>query len=881
MIYYALVLQLWFAGALALSGELFSGRWPQPRSPKGKAPQPLKPLDLDLGITNPLTASSVKDIDDSLLRIMNGDGNANAGEDEDGGETDTGPLSLSTIRSPQATTFPVPTVKNLAIYYLQTELKLSEATLMNVIIKYSWVMYLKVETNLKPTVEVFNSFGFKMHHICTMVSVVPSVLAINHNWTLPEKLISIQKMFDLSRGQLVKLCVQQPLLLTSSIDRNMAVASFLREGGIGLSGEQLRTLLQASPKVAMTGLPTLKLCWSVLTSTYGLSPREARRLIVKNPLLLSQRMLQNGPDKLSFLIQELGLGQELGQSSNDQVPMSAVPDMLRNLVVRYPALLYLDTNVFLRPNLEVLRRYLELGPRELQRMLGVFPQLLGYNPASLERQCAEALWLLTGDPEYEKVAEAMASLRNGGGGSDSIGLDAEDGEETNQVLRDDVDDGQEEDYVSSDEPWGASECGVDAGTGTGPAEDVFATRAETNRELRRVPTPSSGKLDIIGDLLHIADNELKRRIEQAAATAAASDVEGSAVVGRRRLLRSLAANRRDGSSSSSSSSSKSPMGSGGGAAFGMAMEIEATRLLLQACDTLVLSRQRAMQVICAAPWVLSYRPERSKKILATLSVSLGMCRDELSHCVALYPRLLSLSVDTKISDVLRSLTNAATKIYVSSLGDEERGDDESSIARSLRQCHDAKSLAAAAEGEASLAEDLETAQAKEAASQGVALYDTAAFDLIYARRRHTIRSMVRATVLRYPLILGTSMERIDGRLAEIHSGEVEIQWPELISFIRRDQLQHARWHSREEGKETEEVVALERQQRAQERREATKQAAVIRADDKEAKREQRAREEEAKLKARALSLLAPRRPRGRPRKDAGYEWDGSFEYRGE
>jgi hypothetical protein len=245
---------------------------------------------------------------------------------------------------------------------------------------------------------------------------------------------------------------------------------------------------------------------------------------------------------------------------------------------------------------------------------------------------------------------------------------------------------------------------------------------------------------------------------------------------------------------------------------------------------------------------------------------------------------------------LRSLTNAATKIYVSSLGDDEDrdedGDDESdkskaaqratsSIARSLRQCHDAKSLAAAAEGEASLAEDLETAQAKEAASQGVALYNTAAFDLIYARRRHTIRSMVRATVLRYPLILGTSMERIDGRLAEIHSGEVDIQWPELISFIRRDHLQHARWHSREEGKETEQEAALERQQRRQERHEASLRAAANRAVVSEAKRQERAREEEAKkLKAREL-LLAPRRPRGRPRKDVGYEWDGSFECRGE
>jgi hypothetical protein len=171
--------------------------------------------------------------------------------------------------------------KNMAIYYLQKELKLTEATLMNVILKYSWVMYLKVETNLKPTVEVLRSFGFRDSHIRTMVSIVPSVLAINHNWTLPEKLISIQKMFHLSRGQLVRLCCEQPLLLTSSIERNMAVSEFLsdQQAGIGLSPDQIRSILQISPKVTMTGLGVLKVCWNVLTVTYALPKRQARQLI--------------------------------------------------------------------------------------------------------------------------------------------------------------------------------------------------------------------------------------------------------------------------------------------------------------------------------------------------------------------------------------------------------------------------------------------------------------------------------------------------------------------------------------------------------------------------------------------------------------------------
>jgi len=229
------------------------------------------------------------------------------------------------------------------------------------------------------------------------------------------------------------------------------------------------------------------------------------------------------------------------------------------------------------------------------------------------------------------------------------------------------------------------------------------------------------------------------------------------------------------------------------------MEIEATRLMLQACHTLVLPRQAAIRVARSAPWILSYRPERSKRVLGALAVSLGMSREELSHCVSMYPRLLSLSVDAKISAVLRSLTLAATRVYIDSIKDEGRATSSGSSS-SVRQCHDAKSLAAAAEGETSLAADLEAALAVER-GDGVTMYSLSAYEqglaVLYERRRHTVRSMVRSAVLRYPLVLGTSMERIDGRLAEIHSGAAAMPWPEVVSFIRRDAGAHERWKGRQ------------------------------------------------------------------------------------
>ena len=111
----------------------------------------------------------------------------------------------------------------LAFFYLQNELKLSSKALSNVLLKYSWVLYLRVDDNLRPTVGVLESFGFKRRHIRQMVEQVPSVLAINQEWTLPEKLISLEKMFSLHlpkylvKVSILNLCIPYTAIMYSSL----------------------------------------------------------------------------------------------------------------------------------------------------------------------------------------------------------------------------------------------------------------------------------------------------------------------------------------------------------------------------------------------------------------------------------------------------------------------------------------------------------------------------------------------------------------------------------------------------------------------------------------------------------------------------------------
>lgn len=67
---------------------------------------------------------------------------------------------------------------NLGYFYLQKELKLSEHHMVKIMEKYPWIMYLKVDTNLRPTIEVLKSFGFRDKDVRTMLEKVPPILGM-------------------------------------------------------------------------------------------------------------------------------------------------------------------------------------------------------------------------------------------------------------------------------------------------------------------------------------------------------------------------------------------------------------------------------------------------------------------------------------------------------------------------------------------------------------------------------------------------------------------------------------------------------------------------------------------------------------------------------
>eukprot|EP01036_Dinobryon_divergens_P023285 gene23285-31613_t len=533
----------------------------------------------------------------------------------------------------------------LTVAYLQQEIGLSESVLMNVIIKYSWVMYLKVSTNLRPTVDVLRSFGFREKDIRSIVGQTPSILAINHEWTLPEKLISLQKMFNLNRIALVKVVVSQPYLLTSSIERNLAISDFLSEVA-GLSPEEVRSLLVCEPRIAMTGAAVLAGCWSLFTELYGLSDGEAKQACIRHPVLLSRLVLKDLTERLRFFSEDLCL------------PPPPFEE-LQKMLMRFPPIMYLDTNVFLRPNLLVLQHWLcteqDSGDRKereaILKMLSAFPQLLGYNPTYLQVLCQRALRFLTSDERYAGCAEDQDSK------------------------------------VSAH------------------FIDHYQSQAEADLIV-----------DIVQQQSTYQNEESSSRHDLEAMDASVQDRAAKVYVERGRSLR--------------------------------------------------LGREKAMHILRSTPWILSYRTERSQVVLAALAVSLGMTTAELTRCVSTYPRLLSLSVEGKLHTLLRTLARAAA-FHLHHEGryhHTQKLKDNGWKSTAMPSC----------EGDEDTVAVLATEQPEESMCDSQAVDSVA--EAVRSRRGDKVRAMVRELVIKYPLILGTSMNRISERLEAMQAAHYHSVW---------------------------------------------------------------------------------------------------------
>lgn len=541
------------------------------------------------------------------------------------------------------------------IRYLEKELQLSDEVLRKIILRFPWILYLQVTTNLRPTVEVFHAFGFKICEIRNIVSQAPSVLAINCKWTLPEKLISIQKMFHLSQDTLIRVVISQPYLLTSSIDRNYRTANFLTNVA-QFTELEVQRLITADPRIAMSSVSILQRCWSVLTKLYGIQAAEARSLILRYPLLLSSKLMKNIKERLIIFSSELNAE-------------SFPSEFVQALAHRFPPILYIDTAVFVKPNLDILKELLStkfagaesLGSVKYKRiyellrpvrledqriasrfnrtelveaarhlledsvhhnvvlLVKTFPQLLAYNPAKLRLMCANALYFLTGErpvdfassvllPTADSTATASELQVPLSGADKSVDSDSLDP----PIFVDFETEAREHD--THDDPADSTEgtiCDTTVEAECREEIDVveeWYNSSGSDEGLRALPA-----FDLIADIVLSPPRQLKL-----AATAQPHIAEDS----------SAADYSADYSTDYSTDNPRITTDA----------QVRALQVFARQGGSLSLDMTRAVHILRTAPWILSYRIVRSQRVLAALAVSLGMSNAELSKCVQTYPR---------------------------------------------------------------------------------------------------------------------------------------------------------------------------------------------------------------------------------------------------
>ena len=76
-------------------------------------------------------------------------------------------------------------------------------------------------------------------------------------------------------------------------------------------------------------------------------------------------------------------------------------------------------------------------------------------------------------------------------------------------------------------------------------------------------------------------------------------------------------------------------------------------------------------------------------------------------------------------------------------------------------------------------------------TSSISEYDTDYLNESDSYGNNPIRSMVRSIVIRYPLILGTSLERISNRIQVMN--EYGAEWSQLLTILRRSDAAHDKW----------------------------------------------------------------------------------------
>ena len=759
--------------------------------------------------------------------------------------------------------------RELAFFYLRDVLKIRDKTLSKIVAAYPFILYCRPDTNLRPTIEAFKSFGFKSYDIRKLIEACPTILGLNAAWTIPEKLITIQKLYSLNRQGLVNTVTREPFLLTSSIDRNIAVASIFTDV-MCMSPNEIRTMVNAYPRVAMLNVNDLKDCWNLLINKFGFTEDTAKSLVVKNPYIMSKAFLKYIDDRVKFFNDELGL----------LPPFSE----LQKLIIGSPSLLVFSVDYFLRPNVKLLKKYLGLNTKLLVKVLLYQPNILCYNPLTLERNLNQVLFLLTGLKEYQSynnqtdpklIFDKIEHVFSDNSTDDindidylyDPNIDNKDlflsGSDMN--LLESIELNEENDiysmpsvttfHLSNDQ---SSDIYDDLAALRKDAEafDEYernsATNTNTPLNISEYSIPPSDMeaikqfpIDISSSIsssfIMDEDNDNEVNTDELSAWGKASPpnviLSKSSILSLDLLSDISQAYFSNGSIDTEyigdfTTTQAIPNKLTSHFTFPETAPIrkvheydkaviDSVKCILLSCTCLFLTDEVAKKAIRIFTPLLSYRIQRSQQMIWALALTLGMNRKEISKVVAMYPRSLSSSVEVRLNRLVRSLGCFALyylnfkrqqqrlqQDIVNCLDDED--DDNNDVNDDSDDTSDVEiestNIGHDDEYNSIVADDNEWMEfLKKSYSNDTVCNNNNITNIeveidveqaLINRRNNVIRKMIRSVVNKYPLIIGTNIERIERRLEVAYTNKElmnVLKWDKVVMLIRRPEDKHEKY----------------------------------------------------------------------------------------
>lgn len=208
-----------------------------------------------------------------------------------------------------------------------------------------------------------NEIGLSEEAMWKITLEAGSVLGMTAN-TLRRKTDLLRRTMDLSATELRTLLVRQPTILHMSADKNLAPTILFLVRALDLSKEELRAIVVRFPCVLCYATSNLKSKINFFTKLMGFSPAECRRLLISEPKLLTAGVKTGLIPHMRFFLKDM------------EIPL----EKLRTVVRKNPKVLLYSLEANLIPKLVFFFiMILRMEPSHISRMLLSFPQILDYN----------------------------------------------------------------------------------------------------------------------------------------------------------------------------------------------------------------------------------------------------------------------------------------------------------------------------------------------------------------------------------------------------------------------------------------------------------------------------------------------------------------------